>query len=178
MNTSHDSSPDDDRLGRLFDPGPVEAPIEQPAAEGSPRLRRAQRDQRQAHYLTLDELLPDDHTARIVWAFVQGLDLKAFYRRIRAVEGHRGRAAVDPRILLALWLYATLEGVSSARALDRLCTEHLAFQWLAGGVPMNWSLSQFRVRGLAKVRMVALWYALAHNRMRAIALQQAEKDEN
>jgi transposase len=82
----------------------------------------------------------------MVWRFVQDLDLSALYARIRAVEGHPGHPPADPRLLVALWLYATLEGVGSARALARLCEEHLAFQWLCGGVGVNHkTLSDFRV---------------------------------
>lgn len=93
----------------------------------------------------LEGLLPEDHRARIVWAYVEGLDLTPLYAPIQAVEGEAGRAATDPKLLLALWLYATLEAVGSARALDRLCTTHLAYQWLCGGVPMNYhTLADFR----------------------------------
>jgi len=38
-------------------------------------------------------------------------------------------------------------------------------------IARNRNLQQFRVRGLRKVRAVALWYALAHNLMRAAALR-------
>jgi transposase len=82
-----------------------------------------------------------------VWAFVEGLDLSALYRGINAVEGGAGRPATDPRILLALWLYATVEGVGSARAMDRLCDEHVVYQWICGGVGVNYhTLSDFRVQ--------------------------------
>ena len=143
------STPDDTRLpsdaeGVLFDLGPAKE-AETRAPSGSPRLRRAQRDQIVMRNLALDALLPEDHRARIVWQYVQGLDLTALYQKILAVEGGKGRAATDPRILLALWLYATVEGVGSARALDRLCKEHVAYQWLAGDVPMNYhTLADFR----------------------------------
>ena len=59
-------------------------------------------------------LLPEEHQARIVWAYVCGLDLSELRGRIQAVEGGPGQAPADPRILLALWLYATLRGVGSA----------------------------------------------------------------
>jgi len=72
-----------------------------------------------------------------VWDFVAGLDLSPLHARIRAVEGHAGRPPIDPAILLALWLHATLEGVGSARALARLCGEHDAYRWLCGGVGVN-----------------------------------------
>src|ERR1700739_3202342 len=68
----------------------------------------------------LDTQLPDDHRARLVWAFVEGLDLSEFYDRIKARDAVAGRPATDPRVVLAVWLYATLEGIGSARAIDRL----------------------------------------------------------
>lgn len=96
--------------------------------------------------LALDQLLPDDHQARLVWAYVEGLDLTPLYQAILARQGVAGRDANDPRILMALWLYATLDGVGSARRLDELCQDSLPYQWLCGGVSMNYhSLADFRV---------------------------------
>jgi transposase len=81
-----------------------------------------------------------------VWEFVEGLELSPWYANIRAVEGHAGRTPVDPAILVALWLYATLEGVGSARALARLCERHDAYRWICGGVSVSYhSLADFRV---------------------------------
>ncbi|OGB93919.1 MAG: transposase [candidate division NC10 bacterium RBG_16_65_8] len=111
----------------------------------APRLREANRTQVCLRPVDLESLLPEDHRARIVWAYVEGLDLTLLYQNIAAVEGEAGRPATDPKILLALWLFATLEGVGAARALDRLCTTHVAYQWLCGGVPMNYhTLADFR----------------------------------
>jgi transposase len=94
---------------------------------------------------SLDAMLPEDHQARVVWEYVEGLDLSCLHESIRAVQGHCGRDATDPRIPMALWLYATLEGVGSARELDRLCENHLAYQWICGGVSVNYhTLSDFR----------------------------------
>jgi transposase len=113
-----------------------------------PRLRRAEREQL-IPAMRLEDLLTSDHQARVVWQFVQGLPLTALEARIRAVEGGPGRPAIDPCILVALWLYATLEGVGSARALDYLCTAHHAFRWLCGGVSVNYhTLADFRVAHL------------------------------
>src|SRR5882724_7289857 len=77
----------------------------------------------------LDSQLPDDHRARLVWAFVEGLDLSEFYDRIKARDAVAGRPATDPQVVLAVWLYATLEGIGSARAIDRLCQQHAAYRW-------------------------------------------------
>ena len=116
-------------------------------ASAKPRYRRAERRQREWRDFCLDDLLPDDHTARLVWAYVESLDLSELYLAIRAVKGHVGRDPIDPKILVALWLYATIDGVGSARRLDRLCTQHVAYQWLCGDVSVNYhTLSDFRVK--------------------------------
>jgi transposase len=93
----------------------------------------------------LESLLPLDHAARAVWEFVESLDLSPLELLVRAVEGRAGRPATDPRIFMSLWLYATVEGVGSARALERLTEEHDAYRWICGGVSVNHhSLSDFR----------------------------------
>jgi transposase len=93
----------------------------------------------------LDSQLSDDHRARLVWAFVEGLDLSEFYDRIKARDAVAGRPATDPSVVLAVWLYATLEGIGSARAIDRLCQQHAAYRWLCGGAPINHDLlAEFR----------------------------------
>ena len=112
----------------------------------APRVERPNRAQLELRSVDLDGVLPADHRARLVWEFVEGLDLAPLYGAIRAVEGGAGRPAIDPAILTALWLYATLEGVGSARALDRLCEQHDAYRWIAGGVSVNYhTLADFRV---------------------------------
>jgi transposase len=130
----------------LFALPPTELPEPEGFARGTPRLQRPNRDQLELRSVDLEGLLPADHRARLVWAFVEGLELAPLYDRIRALEGHPGRPPIDPAILTALWLYATLEGVGSARALDRLCDEHDAYRWLCDGVGVNYhTLAAFRV---------------------------------
>jgi transposase len=136
----------------LFDKG--EAAIPSPgkvAAGGVPRLRVPERDQVEMRFASLDQLLEPEHPARMVWAIVCGLDLSRWLQEIKAVEGVVGRDATDPRLLAALWIYATLEGVGSARQLARLCEKHLSFQWLCGGVSINHHLlADFRSEGSEK----------------------------
>ena len=96
---------------------------------------------------SLDQRLDADHTARVIWRLVQGLDLSCLYQQIGAVEGVAGRNASDPRVLFALWLYAATDSVGSARELERLCFEHRAYEWLRGHVPVNYHmLADFRVQ--------------------------------
>ena len=110
------------------------------------RIREAERGQPGFELVDLDSLVVDDHPARAVWSFVEGLDLGWFYDRIKARGETPGRPATDPRILLALWLYATVDGVGSARALNRLCVHHSIYRWICGGVGVNHSmLSVFRI---------------------------------
>jgi transposase len=136
----------------LFLPEDLPEPTPKPAANssgrGTPRLRVPLRDQIEFAWTSLDQRLDPDSQARTVWALVCRLDLDAWLAEIKAVEGHVGRDATDPRLLVALWVFATLRGVGSARELERLCKDHLAYQWLCGGVSVNYhTLADFRSRG-------------------------------
>lgn len=124
---------------------PAEPPGE-PPPRLPPRLRRADRKQSRLIACSLDELLPEGHDARTVWDFVASFDLEAFKINIAARGSDPGRAATDPHILIALWLYAAIQGVGSGREIDRLCHCHDAYRWLAGGVSLNYhTLNDFRV---------------------------------
>src|SRR5262249_49434214 len=112
---------------------------------GGARVVEAERSQLSWDLVDLDAWLPADHRARVVWAFVLTLNLDPLYAKIKAREGEPGRPAADPRVLLALWLYATIDGVGSAREVDRLSQSDLAYRWLRGGVPLDYhTLSDFR----------------------------------
>lgn len=127
-------------------PSPAQAAQSMPA--GKPRLRRPIRDQIEMRSASLDDLLEADHPVRVVWVAVCTFDLNSWLSEIKAVEGHVGRDATDPRLLVALWVYATLKGIGSARELARLCDESLPYQWLCGGVSINYHmLSEFRSSG-------------------------------
>src|ERR1700741_3281857 len=114
------------------------------------RFLRADRDQTRWDFIDLEALLPSDHRARIVWAFVESLDLSPLYDAIKSREGSAGRPPPDPAVVLALWIYAAIEGLDSARELDRLAEQDLAYRWIAGGVPLNYhGLADFRVMHVA-----------------------------
>src|SRR5215470_3601224 len=118
-----------------------------PCTKGAPRLIGPNRAQMELRTVDLESLLPPDHPARAVWEFVESLDLSLLYGKVQSVEGRAGRPAIDPRIYMALWLYATIEGVGSARALERLTRQHDAYRWILGGLSVNHhSLSDFRVQ--------------------------------
>lgn len=128
----------------LFDQLP-EQRVPQAFDAGGPRLREPVRDQIELRAVDLDGLIGSDHPARVIWEYVRGLDLGALEQAVRAREHTPGQAPVSPRLLLALWLYATSEGIGSARALARLCESHDAYRWLCGGVSVNYhGLADFR----------------------------------
>lgn len=104
------------------------------------RTKTPQRDQIEMRCLSLDQMIEADHRVRLVWKYAESCDLSELYQRIQAVEGGRGRDAVDPRLLFSLWLFATIEGVSSARRLEKLTQRDLPYMWLCGGVSVNYHL--------------------------------------
>lgn len=130
---------------RLFGDLPESEPAER-AGAGAPRLREPKRDQIELRAVDIDSLTGAGHPVRVIWAYVEGLDLHELEDRIKARGERPGHPATSPRLLLALWLYATSEGIGSARALERLCNSHDVYRWLCGGVSVNYhTLSDFRV---------------------------------
>lgn len=114
-------------------------------SQGTPRLLRPNREQTVLRPLYLESLLDQGHRARLVWGYVERQDLSKLIEAIKARGSNPGRAAIDPRILFALWLYATLEGVGSGREIARLILEHDAYRWICGGVSVNYhALNDFR----------------------------------
>lgn len=107
------------------------------AAGGAPRLRQPVRDQLVLTPGSLDAMLPADHQARMVDAFVTRLDLSPLRDVIKSREGTPGHPAIDPALLVTLWLCATIDGIGSARELARRCDTDLAYQWICGGVSVN-----------------------------------------
>jgi transposase len=136
----------------LFDDLPTPPAAAMPSASQEPgawqaRVVMPNRLQVELRPMDLESLLPPEHRARLVWAWVEQQDLSGMYAAIKVREGGVGRSAIAPEILFALWLYAALQGVGSARELSRLVLSHDAYRWISGGVQVNYhSLSDFRVR--------------------------------
>lgn len=101
------------------------------------RIQTADRTQVMMHMHCLDEMIRPDHEVRAVWEYVSSLDLSALYQDIESVAGGAGRTPADPKILLALWIFAIIEGIGSARRLADLCTRDFAYMWLCGDVGVN-----------------------------------------
>lgn len=111
-----------------------------------PKLRTVDRNQAVLRPMHVDELIAEEHPARDIWEFVEGLNLEKFYDFIASVEGEAGRSAFDPQMLISVWVYAYSRGIGSAREISRLCETEPAFQWLTGYQSINaHTLSDFRV---------------------------------
>ena len=144
---------------------------------GSARVQLPVRNQVELCWLSLDQLIPADHRVRIVWAYAESCDLTTLYAGIRAVAGEPGRDAVDPRLVFALWLFATVEGVTSARRLERLTERDLPYRWLCGGVSVNYHLlADFRTAHgrLLEELMIHSVAVLHYNRL--IDLEETAQD--
>ncbi|QDT04936.1 hypothetical protein K227x_33340 [Rubripirellula lacrimiformis] len=112
---------------------------------GQARTNRPERTQVEMQFFSLDQLVASDHRIRLVWQYCESLDLSSLYTRIQSRQGKAGRNSIDPRILFALWFYATLEGISSARRVAELTTRDFHYMWICGKVSVNYhTLSDFR----------------------------------
>jgi transposase len=116
-------------------------------AAGEARVKRPDRRQSILRPQMIDQLIPPDHRARALAAFVEQLDLSVFYDAVKSRGSDPGRPATDPAMLITLWLFATSEGVGSGRQLERLCDRDDAYRWICGGVQVNYhTLTDFRVQ--------------------------------
>ena len=116
------------------------------------RLRRANRSEVVPVPARVEGLIGQEHPARLIWDRTEELDSSAFYEGIKVVEGEPGRPAIDPKILIVLWVYATSQGVDCAREIAELCVEHLVYIWICGGVNVNYhTISDFRTNHEAEL---------------------------
>lgn len=133
------------RKETLFELPELPMSEESTRGHGVPRLVRVCRDQYEMKNACLNDLISEDHPVRAVWDYVCTLDLAKVLNNIKSVEGGVGRPAIDPKVLVTLWLYATVDGVGSARLLAKLTEEHKAYQWICGGIDMDRkTISDFR----------------------------------
>ncbi len=96
-------------------PSERSAPLDEAVIKQAPRLRLANRQQLRFEAVDLDSRIEQNHLVRAIWRVLERMELALFYLPIKAVEGAPGQDTTDPRILIALWLYAISAGESSAR---------------------------------------------------------------
>jgi transposase len=116
------------------------------ATSKQPLIRYVNRQQISWRAVDVEQLISEDHPARAIWTLVGRLDLRQFYENIESSAEEGGRPAIDPQLLISLWVYAYSRGIGSAREIERRCEYDPAFQWLTGIEPVNYhTLADFRV---------------------------------
>jgi transposase len=156
---------------------PAQAKAAAPQSQGTPRLLQPNRRQIELRASDLESLLAQDHRVRLVWGYVEHQNLSRLLEAIKARGSNAGRAAIDPRILFALWLYATLDGVGSGREVARLSQEHDAYRWICGGVPVNYhAINDFRAGNEALMDELLTDNVAALAAVGAISLQRVAQD--
>lgn len=144
---------------------------------GRARVSLPERRQREWIDFCLDETLPQDDVARMVWNYVELLDLSPLYNRIQVSNCQAGRAAIAPEILIALWLMATIDGIGSARQLDRLCLRDSRYRWICGKVSVNYhTLSDFRSQQAEFLEKVLVDSVAALMHQKLIPLETVAQD--
>ena len=115
-------------------------------ADGLPRFEPVDRQQTVLEQVDVEQLIGPNHAARNVWELLGRMNLSAFCGEIKSVEGHAGRNQWEPRLLIAMWIYAYSRGISSARQIERECAHEPGLRWLTGLKTVNHhTLSDFRV---------------------------------
>ena len=121
-------------------------PAQPPIPATLPRLRTPERDQVLMQMASLDDLILPEHPVRPIWQIVNLWPMDQFLKDVKARQGCVGRDITDPRVLLTLWLYATTRNIASGREIERLCQTDLVFQWICGGLSLNYhTINDFRV---------------------------------
>src|SRR5258707_14602768 len=116
------------------------------SVSNKPLIRHVNRQQMSWRAVDVEQLISEDHPARAIWTLVGRLDLRRFYENIESSAEEGGRPAIDPQLLISLWVYAYSRGIGSAREIERRCEYDPAVQWLTGREPGNYhTLADFRV---------------------------------
>ncbi len=159
------------------DLGGAEGKVKTKQAKGKARVKRPDRQQGILRPQVIDKLIPPDHRARAIVSFVDEMDLSDFYAPIKSRGDEPGRPATDPAMLIALWLFATSEGVGSGRQLERLCDRDDAYRWICGGVQVNYhTLTDFRINhGAALDKLMTQTLGVLMNQ-RLVRLRRISQD--
>lgn len=109
------------------------------------KMRSIERKQYFMETVNLEDMAAEDAAVRAIWAFVERLNLSSYYNKIRSKVDEAGSPEYNPKLLLAMWIYAYSQGISLAREVEKLSKEVWTWRWLCGDQPINYhTLSDFR----------------------------------
>jgi transposase len=147
------------------------------ATSKQPLIRQINRQQMSWRAVDVERLIAEDHRARAIWTLVGRLDLSRFYESIESSVEEGGRPAIDPQLLISLWVYAYSEGIGSAREVARRCEFDPAFQWLTGLEEVNYhTLADFRVEKQKELDELFTQVLAALSKEGLITLEQVMQD--
>src|SRR6266853_1018337 len=142
-----------------------------------PLIRPINRQQMSWRAVDVERLIGEDHRARAIGTLVGRLDLQRFYEDIESSAEEGGRPAIDPQLLISLWVYAYSEGIGSAREVARRCEFDPAFQWLTGLEEVNYhTLADFRVEKQPELDELFTQVLAALSKEGLITLEQVMQD--
>ena len=121
--------------------------MEQAAEQrGKIKYQAIDRSQTRWEQLDIEELIPQNHAARVIWEVSGKFDFRRFEATRKTREDEAGRPCWSPRLLASIWIYSYSVGIASARAIERMMTHEPGLRWLAGTEVINHhTLSDFRV---------------------------------
>lgn len=118
----------------------------------APKYIEIRRDQPTFGIVDVEELIPLHHVARAIWSMTARFDFTVFEQDIRTRTHEPGRTCWSPRLLTSVWIYAYSQGVSSARAVERMMSYEPGLRWLCADKQVNHhTLSDFRVSHKARL---------------------------
>jgi len=91
---------------------------------------------------SLLEWVPEDHLVWTILEAVEEMELSAFYADYRW-DGH-GRPAYDPKLMVALLLYAYARGNRSSRGIEHACAEDVAYRVICSNLGLDQELASSR----------------------------------
>jgi transposase len=102
------------------------------------------KDRHQITMSCLDDMVDSEHIVRIVDSFLSAIDLTELgFAPDKATCA--GRPSYDPKDLIALYIYGSLNAVRSSRRLAKLATESLPAIWLLQGLAPDFrTIADFR----------------------------------
>ena len=93
---------------------------------------------------SMREWLKEDHLAWFILDVVSELDISPVEKAIQRKDA-RGQRPYDPRMMVALLVYAYCTGVYSSRRMERACRENVAFRVITGNrQPYFTTINEFR----------------------------------
>jgi len=116
------------------------------AGLGPIKYVRLDRKQLRWEALDVEQLISEDHAARLIWEVSGSLELSGFEQEQKSREGGSGRPCWPARLLVSVWVYSYTLGVASARAMERMMSHEPGLRWLAASETINHhTLADFRV---------------------------------